>query len=170
MVWVQSISPRPQVNNFSRDTVPLRQHLTQYLYQHNVLQSETEQRIQLWLAFFYFTFNMYRYGKKRIWENKASYTESEGLPDKKMQQNLQASYRTWWAGWSILGRKLRQKDWPGAHEHFPLDINKCSKVFFFLLKCWIANCWHPAGTLPQCCRELFWLEPDIPSLYVWLWP
>ena len=24
MVWVQSISPRPQVNNFSRDTVPLR--------------------------------------------------------------------------------------------------------------------------------------------------
>ena len=23
MVWVQSISPRPQVNNFSRDTVPL---------------------------------------------------------------------------------------------------------------------------------------------------
>ena len=24
MVWVQSISPRPKVNNFSRDTVPLR--------------------------------------------------------------------------------------------------------------------------------------------------
>ena len=23
MVWVQSISPRPQLNNFSRDTVPL---------------------------------------------------------------------------------------------------------------------------------------------------
>ena len=60
--------------------------------QHNGVQSETEQRIQQRLAFFYFTFNMYRNGKKRIWENKASYTESEGLQDKKMQQNLQASY------------------------------------------------------------------------------